>query len=123
MGAIAKRRCSILVVFSSIAVALTLSPASDLRSFRLIAAHFSFLQMTGFLRGRQEIDDAILQRAGAAQCRPTPSSIGATSAFEVFVCPTIGGLFLGTINLSLYLYTAELYPTRIRAFASSIARA
>jgi putative MFS transporter len=49
--------------------------------------------------------------------------IGATSAFEVFVCATIGGLFLGTINLSLYLYTAELYPTRIRAFASSIASA
>jgi putative MFS transporter len=43
------------------------------------------------------------------------SWLGATSAFEVFVLATAAYAILQTIAFSLYLYSAELYPTRLRA--------
>jgi putative MFS transporter len=48
---------------------------------------------------------------------------GTHSGFQVFLTVSFSYLFIGSINLSLYLYTAELYPTRMRAFAGSIASA
>ncbi len=49
--------------------------------------------------------------------------LGASTAVEVLVFATWAYFFIGTVNLSLYLYTAELYPTRIRAFGTSVASA
>ncbi len=49
--------------------------------------------------------------------------LGATSAMQVMVLATSGYFFIGTVGTSLYLYTAELYPTRIRAAGSSAASA
>src|SRR5262249_34939616 len=40
---------------------------------------------------------------------PTPT------AQQVLTCVTIAYLFVSTINSGLYLYTPELYPTRVRA--------
>lgn len=34
---------------------------------------------------------------------------------------TLAGLFFSSISLALYLYTPEVYPTRMRALGSSIA--
>lgn len=41
--------------------------------------------------------------------------LGATSALEVLLFATLSYATIQTITLSLYLYTGELYPTRIRA--------
>ena len=41
--------------------------------------------------------------------------LGATSAVEVLVLATCAYGMIQTVSLSLYLYTNELYPTRIRA--------
>ncbi|HVB89155.1 MAG TPA: MFS transporter, partial [Beijerinckiaceae bacterium] len=49
--------------------------------------------------------------------------IGPTSAERVFVLTTISFLFLSTMSLALYLYTAELYPTRARAIGTGAATA
>ena len=49
--------------------------------------------------------------------------LGATTATQVAVLATSGYFFIGTVGTSLYLYTAELYPTRIRAAGSSAASA
>jgi putative MFS transporter len=49
--------------------------------------------------------------------------MGAQSGFQVWLTVSFSYLFLGSINLSLYLYTAEMYPTRMRAFAASVASA
>jgi MFS transporter, putative metabolite:H+ symporter len=40
---------------------------------------------------------------------PTPT------AEQVLICVTAAYLFVSTINIGLYLYTPELYPTRVRA--------
>ncbi len=44
--------------------------------------------------------------------------LGARSAVEVLVLATLAYGIVQTITFSLYLYTAELYPTRIRALGS-----
>ena len=41
--------------------------------------------------------------------------LGATSAEEILIFATLIYATIQTITLSLYLYTGELYPTRIRA--------
>jgi putative MFS transporter len=41
----------------------------------------------------------------------------------VLACSSASFFFISTISLILYLYTTELYPTRIRAFGCSIASA
>jgi putative MFS transporter len=45
-------------------------------------------------------------------------ALGATSAAEVLILATLAYGTIQTITYSLYLYTAELYPTRIRALGS-----
>jgi putative MFS transporter len=45
-------------------------------------------------------------------------AMGARSAVEVLVLATLAYGIVQTITYSLYLYTAELYPTRIRALGS-----
>ena len=45
-------------------------------------------------------------------------ALGAKSAVEVLILATLAYGTIQTITYSLYLYTAELYPTRIRALGS-----
>jgi MFS transporter, putative metabolite:H+ symporter len=45
------------------------------------------------------------------------------SAKEVLLCVTISYFFISTINLGVYLYTPELYPTRVRALGVGTATA
>jgi MFS transporter, putative metabolite:H+ symporter len=45
-------------------------------------------------------------------------ALGAQSPIEVLILATFGYGIIQTITFSLYLYTAELYPTRIRAIGS-----
>jgi putative MFS transporter len=45
----------------------------------------------------------------------TLSWLGATSAAEVVILATAAYAILQTVSFSLYLYSAELYPTRLRA--------
>jgi MFS transporter, putative metabolite:H+ symporter len=48
---------------------------------------------------------------------------GAKSAVEVLVLATLAYSTIQTITLSLYLYTGELYPTRIRAIGTAFGSA
>jgi MFS transporter, putative metabolite:H+ symporter len=45
--------------------------------------------------------------------------IGSTSAERILVFATLTNLCVSTLSLALYLYTAELYPTRIRALGTA----
>ena len=47
--------------------------------------------------------------------------IGAPDAMTVFVSSAVSYVFIGSNAVSLVLYTGELYPTRLRALAGSIA--
>jgi putative MFS transporter len=49
--------------------------------------------------------------------------LGATSAVEVLVFATLVYATIQSITLSLYLYTGELYPTRIRAIGCGVGSA
>jgi putative MFS transporter len=49
--------------------------------------------------------------------------LGASRASAVLACSSASFFFISTISLTLYLYTSELYPTRIRAFGCSVASA
>lgn len=49
--------------------------------------------------------------------------LGATSAIEVLILATIVYAVLQTIAFSLYLYSAELYPTRLRAIGTGMGSA
>jgi putative MFS transporter len=53
----------------------------------------------------------------ALKLYPTPS------AEHVLTCVTISYFFLSTINIGVYLYTPELYPTRVRALGVGAATA
>jgi putative MFS transporter len=48
---------------------------------------------------------------------PTPT------AQQVLICMTIAYFFVSTINIGVYLYTPELYPTRVRALGVGTATA
>lgn len=48
------------------------------------------------------------------------AALGVTSARMLLVFVSIGMFFMSAIAIGLNLYTAEIYPTRIRAFASAI---
>jgi putative MFS transporter len=54
---------------------------------------------------------------GALAMAPQPS------AQQVLTCMTIAYFFVSTINIGVYLYTPELYPTRVRAFGVGTATA
>jgi putative MFS transporter len=45
---------------------------------------------------------------------------GATDAVFVLVCATIANFALGTVSASIYMYTCELYPTRMRALGTGM---
>jgi putative MFS transporter len=49
--------------------------------------------------------------------------LAADTATAMFICGAFSQFFISGIAISLYIYTAELYPTRIRAFGTSIATA
>jgi MFS transporter, putative metabolite:H+ symporter len=49
--------------------------------------------------------------------------LGATSAIEVLILSTVAYAVLQTIAFSLYLYSAELYPTRMRAVGTGFGSA
>jgi putative MFS transporter len=49
--------------------------------------------------------------------------LGATSAIEVLILATVTYAILQTIAFSLYLYSAELYPTRLRAVGTGFGSA
>lgn len=48
---------------------------------------------------------------------------GATSAEQVLVCAGLSYAIIQTITFSLYLYSAELYPTRMRALGTGLGSA
>ncbi|MCC6777435.1 MAG: MFS transporter [Hyphomicrobiales bacterium] len=54
---------------------------------------------------------------GALAMFPTPT------AEQVMICMTVAYFFISTINIGVYLYTPELYPTRVRAFGVGTATA
>jgi len=49
--------------------------------------------------------------------------LGATSANEVLILATAAYAILQTITFSLYLYSAEIYPTRLRAIGTGLGSA
>ena len=51
------------------------------------------------------------------------TAIGATSPIQVVVLATIAYAILQTISFSLYLYSAELYPTRLRCVGTGFGSA
>ena len=61
--------------------------------------------------------------AGAALALISLGLAGADSAERVVVHVSIAFLFVSSINLGVYLYTPELYPTRARAIAVGTASA
>ncbi len=48
---------------------------------------------------------------------------GASSALQVLLFATAAGMCFNTVALALYLYSPEIYPTRMRALASSVGSA
>jgi len=51
------------------------------------------------------------------------TTLGATSAIQVVVLATIAYAILQTISFSLYLYSSELYPTRLRCVGTGFGSA
>ena len=51
------------------------------------------------------------------------TALGATSATQVVILAPIAYAILQTIAFSLYLYSAELYPTRLRAVGTGFGSA
>lgn len=51
------------------------------------------------------------------------TALGATTAIEVLILATAAYAILQTIAFSLYLYSAELYPTRLRAIGTGFGSA
>jgi putative MFS transporter len=51
------------------------------------------------------------------------TALGATSPIEVLILATAAYAILQTISFSLYLYSAELYPTRLRAVGTGFGSA
>jgi MFS transporter, putative metabolite:H+ symporter len=48
------------------------------------------------------------------------AATGAGSAFQVLLWSAGSAVFIFAVNLALYVYTAELYPTRMRALGCSV---
>jgi putative MFS transporter len=49
--------------------------------------------------------------------------LGASSALQVLLVSTLAAALFGSVTSALYLYTPEIYPTRMRALGSSISTA
>ena len=58
--------------------------------------------------------------AGSAVVLFILASTGAGSAGTVLVWSAVSAAFIFAVNLALYVYTAELYPTRMRALGCSV---
>jgi putative MFS transporter len=50
----------------------------------------------------------------------TLAGMGASSAFQILLWTASSAVFIFAVNLALYVYTAELYPTRMRALGCSV---
>ena len=61
--------------------------------------------------------------AGATVALMTLASVSTPTAEQVLTCITIAYFFVSSINIGVYLYTPELYPTRARAIAVGTATA
>jgi putative MFS transporter len=61
--------------------------------------------------------------AAAALALAALSAYPTPTAQQVLVCMTVAYFFVSTINIGVYLYTPELYPTRVRALGVGTATA
>jgi putative MFS transporter len=64
-----------------------------------------------------------LSFAAAAIALAALAAYPAPTAEQVLTCMTIAYFFISTINIGVYLYTPELYPTRVRALGVGTATA
>jgi putative MFS transporter len=64
-----------------------------------------------------------LSFVGAAAALAVLASIPAPTAEQVLTYMTLAYFFVSSINIGVYLYTPELYPTRVRALAVGTATA
>lgn len=53
----------------------------------------------------------------------TLTVLGATNPLQIVVCATAAYAILQTITFSLYLYSSERYPTRLRAIGTGLGSA
>jgi len=61
--------------------------------------------------------------AGAAAALAVLATYPTPTAEQVLTCMTVAYFFVSTVNIGVYLYTPELYPTRVRALAVGTATA
>lgn len=61
--------------------------------------------------------------AGGALAMLTLWWLGAVTAFSVLILSALANMFISSVCLALFVYTPELYPTRIRALGISIGSA
>ena len=64
-----------------------------------------------------------LSFVGAAAALAVLASTPTPTAEQVLTCMTIAYFFVSSINIGVYLYTPELYPTRVRALGVGTATA
>jgi MFS transporter, putative metabolite:H+ symporter len=64
-----------------------------------------------------------LSFAAAAIALAALALFPAPTAEQVLACMTVAYFFISTINIGVYLYTPELYPTRVRALGVGAATA
>lgn len=69
--------------------------------------------------GRRRLIGTVLMVGGLFQF--SLWAIGASTAFQVLVFASIGHFFVSAAAFTIYLYTPELYPTRMRALGTSVA--
>ena len=60
---------------------------------------------------------------GSAIALLTLWAIGPTTPERVLICSTISFMCVSTLSLAMYLYTSEMYPTRVRALGTGAATA
>jgi putative MFS transporter len=60
---------------------------------------------------------------GSAIALLTLWAIGPTTPERVLICSTLSFMCISTLSLALYLYTSEMYPTRVRALGTGAATA